>query len=223
MKHQICNRAGRHVAHTLSVRPSALVSTLWKHRWLLTLGWLAIAIFTGCASPEPDIHVSMVPEKPLRPNHILVHDFAVTPADLPADAPVRARLASGVSVSSEQIAMDRQLSSNMTAQLVMALREIGLPAERAERGSMPGVNDVVVQGSFVSMHDASAVKNLTVGFDFNALEFLTMLEAFQRTPRGVGRRIASAGNPTGIIATSGMKIGDKASARSKLDGWSKQT
>jgi hypothetical protein len=130
----------------------------------------------------------MVPEKPLRPNHILVHDFAVTPADLPADAPVRARLASGVSVSSEQLAMDRQLSSNMTAQLVMALREIGLPAERALRESMPEVNDVVVQGTFVSMHDTNAVKNLTVGFDFNALEFLTMLEAFQRTPRGVGRR-----------------------------------
>jgi hypothetical protein len=196
---------------------------VWKHRWLLAVSWLAIVIFTGCASPENDIHVSMVPEKPLRPNHILVHDFAVTPADLPADAPVRARLASGVSVSSEQLAMDRQLSSNMTAQLVMALREIGLPAERALRESMPEVNDVVVQGTFVSMHDTNAVKNLTVGFDFNALEFLTMLEAFQRTPRGVGRRIASPGNPTGIIATSGMKIGDKASARSKLDGWSKQT
>ena len=165
----------------------------------------------------------MVTEKPLRPNHILVHDFAVAPADVPADAPIGARLASGASVSAEQIAMDRQLGSDMAAQLITALREMGLPAERALPGAMPQVNDVVVYGAFVSRHDTNAAKRLTIGFDFNALELLTMLEIFQRTPQGLGRRLATGGNPTGIIATSGMEIGDKATVRTKLDGWGKQT
>ncbi|HWN93861.1 MAG TPA: DUF4410 domain-containing protein [Methylomirabilota bacterium] len=194
-----------------------------KSKTSLLTSIAALVILSGCATPEIDTRLSMATDKPTRPNRILVHDFAAAPADVPSDAPIGARLGSGATVSPEQIALDRQLGAGMAAQLITALREMGLPAERAVPTSVPQVNDVVVRGLFVSVHDTNAAKRMTVGFDFNALEFLTMLEAFQRTPQGLGSQLAASGNPTGIIVSSGMKIGDMATARTRLDGWGRQT
>jgi hypothetical protein len=179
-------------------------------------------ILVGCTSPVSNTFV--IEEKPPpRPGRILVHDFAVIPADIPPDAPIGARLSVGPSLKPEEITKDRELATNMTAQLVIAIREMGLPAERVVPTATPQANEAVIRGCFVSMHESSAGKRYTVGLDPSASEFLTMLEIFQTTPQGLGHRLASSNDPSGIIVTTGMKIDGKARARASLDDWSGRT
>jgi hypothetical protein len=184
-------------------------------------------------------------EKPPRPSRILVREFAVSPADVPSDAPVGARISAGVSLSPEQIAIDHRLGSNMTAQLIAAIREMGLPAQRALPGVTPETADVVIQGYLVSMHEGRGAKRLSIGVYFDASELMTVIEGFQVTAQGLGSQlyfdtppsgsnetpgiavgqsaVPVSGNTAGFILTSGMKIDGAASSRARMDGWSRQT
>src|SRR5688572_20250719 len=106
------------------------------HRWH-DLFWpsccLTVLILTGCASPAPEIdnRPKFAIEKPLPPSRVLVHEFGVEPSDIPIDAPIGARLASGERISPEQIKMDRKLAADMTEKLITAIRQLGLPVERS--------------------------------------------------------------------------------------------
>ncbi len=222
MKHRICNRPGTRIARPSSMRLVPWGSIVGRPKFVLALG-LAIVFFAGCFSSDGNKPPVYVIEKPGRPSHILVQDFAVSPSEIPIDAPIGARLGSGRAASSEQLARDRKLGTNMAAQLITALREMGLSAERFEPGVSPPVNDVVVRGCFASKHGTNAPKLLTVGFDFDALELLTMVEPYQVTSLGVQHGLVTSNNPSGIIATSGMRIGDKADLRDRLDGWATKT
>jgi hypothetical protein len=190
---------------------------------MLAAHLVALLILVGCTSPQVANFQMAVNEKPARPNRILVHDFAAVPSDIPSDAPVGARLSPGPSLSAEQIAMDRQLGVDMTAQLVTAIREMGLPAERALPGTIPQGSDVVVRGCLVSMHETNAARRFTVGLDPRASEFLTMLESLRITQQGLGHALGTSDNPTGIIATSGMKTDKDANPRPALGAWAKRT
>jgi len=185
-----------------------------------------------------------VNDKAPRPGHIMVGDFAATLADIPSDAPMGARIAAGGSLPPEQISMDRRLGSDMAAQLVAAIREMGLPAERAVPGATSHVNDIVIQGYLASTYEDSAANRFTLGFYAGASELTAVVESFQITPQGVGRRLdfgnVMAGGdktpgtavgaapvparvePAGFIVASGMKIAGDASYRPKLEGWGKE-
>jgi len=193
------------------------------HEFFWVPSCFAVLILAGCASSEINNFPKFAIEKPLPPSRVLVHQFGVEPGDIPIDAPIDARLANGVRVPPEQITMDRKLAADMTEKLIAAIRHLGLPVERGLPGTTLQVHDVVVRGCFVSMHDTNAVKRFTVGFDFDAAELLTMTEPFQVTSLGVRHGLVATSNPTGIIVTSGMKIGDKSSARARLDGWAGKT
>lgn len=220
MRNRICHCIGS-IARLSFLRPSGrgLLMTL---KSVLALGCLAGAIFTGCAFQEPYTPPVVGIEKPTRPNRILVENFIVEPAEIPIDAPMGARLGSGPAASLEQLASDRKFATNMTKQLIAALRGKGFPAEWAVPGAEPQINDVVVRGCFVSKYGTNAAKPLTVGFDFEALELLTMVEPYQVTSLGVRHGLITRNNPSGIITTSGITTGDKESVRARLDAWAPQ-
>jgi hypothetical protein len=192
--------------------------------------WIFVMFgFLGCTSDPKGIDYVMVSDKPVKPNRILVHDFAVAASDLPVDAPVAARLSAGASPSTEQLAMARQLSAEVTTQLVASLRAMGLPVERALPDAIPHANDVVIRGSFVSVREGDTNKHLIIGIDFAASQLMTAVEGFQITPQGVARRPAIAvgettnGNAPGVVFTTPIKIDGEGAFRTKKDGWVKQT
>jgi hypothetical protein len=220
---QIHQSAWEH--RTLSVGGLALRVTAWAMGSVI-----AMLLLPGCTSTEAPPHASMASQgKPARPNRILVYDFAVTAADIPADAPVGARLAPGTSPPPEQLARDRQLGEAMGAQLVAAIRQMGLPAERASADAVPQPNDVLIRGCFVSRYGANTAKPPTIGFDFSASELLTAVEGFQITPQGlahlpaIGATTGADGNPPGVLFTTAMKVQDQASFRAQAEGWAKQS
>ena len=176
-------------------------------------------------------------EKPFRPSRVLVRDIAATTSDIPADAPVGARIAAGNSLSLEQIAKDRELGADMAAQLVTAIRGMGLPAERALPNATPQTNEVVISGCFVSVHQDSAAKRFTIGLDLSASELLTVVESYQITEQGLGRKLGSssatndgheslagvADSSSGLVVIGGMKINGDAGARTRVEGWARQS
>ena len=223
MKHQPIVR--RHWTRFFCFNDSAPGRRAW------VFAALAVAlVFAGCASSEVAHNAPMaVDERAPRPSRILVYDFAATAAEIPSDAPVGARMSPGVSLSPEQIAIDRQLGVDMGAQLVAAIRGMGLSAERASAAVTPQPNDIVIRGCFVSMQESNASQRYTIGLDFGASELMTAVEGFQITPQGLARRpaigptTATDGNPPGVLFTRGMKIQDQATFRAKVQDWAKQT
>lgn len=194
--------------------------------------------FAGCASTGENYAQMSMNEKPAQPGHVLVYDFAATVEDVSVGAPLAARLSNRAVLSPEQVALERQLGTDMSARLVEAIRTMGLPAQRVGPGATPQVNDVVIRGYLVSIHETNMVKRFTVGLDPAASQFATAVENFQIAPQGFGRSLgASSGtaeeralgaaigaeaNPAGHIVTSGMKV-ERESNRAKVEDWAKQS
>jgi hypothetical protein len=195
-------------------------------------------VFAGCASSGESYAEISMNEKPAQPGHVFVYDFAATVEDVSVGAPLAARLSNRPSLSPEQVALERQLGADMSAQLIQAIRSMGLPAERALPGATPQINDVVVRGYLLSIHETNATKRVTVGLDPAASEFAMAVENFQIAPQGFGRSLGSGSgtegekalgaaigaetNPAGHIVTSGMKV-DRESNRPKVEAWAKQS
>jgi hypothetical protein len=198
---------------------------------MLAASLVVSLILGGCASSDVGDYKAVADQTRSRPSHIQVYDFAVIPADIPADAPIGARLSPGASPSPEQIAKDRQLGSNMAAQLVAALREMELPAEHAAAGAVPQFNVIIIRGCFISVQETNAAKRFTIGLDFRSAELMTAVEGFQVTEQGVGRSLdlgvaganTNSGTATGVIFTTGTKVTDEASFRASADTWARQT
>ncbi len=199
---------------------------------------VAVVVFTGCASDEARDTGLNMNVKATRPGRILVHDFAATVEDVSIEAPLAARLATRSVATPEQITMERQLCADMSGRLIQAIREMGLPAEHARAGVMPQMNDVVIRGYLVSLHETNALKRFTIGLESGATEVTAAVESFQVTPQGYGRSLGSGAgtpaekaladavgadaNPAGYIVVNGMKGVDDANSRTKIEGWGRQ-
>ena len=183
-------------------------------------------LLAACGSNEVVIRQAAAPDNARKPARILVRDFAVAPADIAADAPVGARLAS-VSGSPELSDVGRQLGLDMAAQLIAAIREMGLPAERAWPQTAVQANDVVIQGYLAAVHEDNPAQRFSIGLEFAPSECAAVVETFQITPQGFGRRLVSEGGastvPAGFIMSSKTQISSQENYRAKIESWSKQS
>ena len=210
---------------------------------LLALPLAGVLALAGCITSEPRTYpVVTMDETPERPKHVLVYDFAATTADITADAPIGARVSAAGSVSAAQNEKDRQLGSNMASQVIMAVREMGLPAERALPATPLQAGDLVIRGYLGSVYEGGGpIPRFTIGFDLRAAELAAVVESFQITSRGSGRKLyfdastpagnaadSTAGNtntipasaiPPGFIVTSRMKIDGEESYRTQVESW----
>ena len=121
---------------------------------------------------------------------------------------------------------------------------MGMAAARAGAGTMPQVNDIVIRGYLVSVHQGSAAERVAIGFGAGASELKTAVEGFQMTPQGLRKlgsgtldsggsqtpgmalgvaTFAATANPAGLIVSTGMKVYGEASGSSKVQGRAKAT
>lgn len=207
----------------------------------------ALFLLGGCASTKvSDQHSNMgAYEKLPRPNRILVYDFAATPADVPADSTLARHFTfDSTPQTTEQIAGGRELGAQIATQLVGQIRDMGMPAMRATKGTVLQMNDILIRGYLVSVTEGSAAKRVTIGFSSGASEMTTAVEGLQMTAQGVrklgsstvqsggskspGAAVGTAAfiataNPAGLIVSSGMKLYGEASGNSKVEGRAKAT
>ena len=205
----------------------------------------ALVVVAGCASTKVTNRQILVNEKLPRPGHILVYDFVATSADVPADSALAGKVSDpSTPQTAEQVELGRQLGAQIAAQLVEEIRALGLPAERASRGTRMQVNDVMIRGYLVSIDQGSAVERVAIGFGAGGSELKTVVEGYQMTAQGLrklGSGTVDAGggktpgaalgvvgliataNPAGLIISTGTKVYGEASGSSKVEGRAKAT
>lgn len=198
---------------------------------------IAVVVLSGCAWGPVDYPQLGVNQAPHRPTNVFVYNFAATIEDVSVSAPLAARLSTRPALSAQQVAMERQLGAEMSAQLVEAIRAMGLRAEHASPEMTPQVNDIVVRGYLVSIRKAQATQRFAVGLDPEASDFAVAVENFQIMPQGYGRSlgtgsvtdgeralgaaVGAAENPAGHIVASAMKNETEANRSAKIEMWSR--
>ena len=78
---------------------------------------VAVVVVGGCASNKVTVtdREILVTEKVPRPDHILIYDFAATPADVPADSPLAAT--ARTPQTPQQIELGRRVGAEIATQL----------------------------------------------------------------------------------------------------------
>lgn len=202
---------------------------------------LGVVVVSGCTSTKITDREQLAKGEQLpRPNHILVYDFAATPAEVPADSALAQNFQlESQTQTEEQIETGRKLGAQIAAKLVEDIREMGMPATHAATRAVPELNDLVLRGYLVSVEPGSAAKRLTIGFGAGGSELTAAAEGLQMTAQGLrklgsgtvqagGRgktpgtavgaaTFAATANPVGLIVTSGMKVYGEVSGRGKIE------
>ncbi|TLD43603.1 MAG: hypothetical protein JETT_0034 [Candidatus Jettenia ecosi] len=120
---------------------------------------------------------------------------------------------------------------------------MGMPAVRAEMGTTPQINDIVIRGYLLTVNEGSAAKRMTIGFGSGSSKLQVAAEGYQMTAQGLRKlgsgTVASGGskapgaalgvvgliaaaNPAGPIVSSGMKVYGEASGKAKIGGRARQ-
>jgi hypothetical protein len=166
---------------------------------------VAVVVVGACASTKVSERKILVTEKVPRPDHILIYDFAATPADVPANSPLAAAATAQTPQTPEQIETGRRVGAEIATRLAERVRRMGLPAERASRQSAPSINDIVIRGYLVSVSEGSAAKRVAIGFGAGASELSVAVEGYQMTAQGL-RRLGSGAGTAGGSQTPGAAV-----------------
>ena len=185
-----------------------------------TAAWLlALVLVAGCASTEITERQRYEGERLARPDRIIVHDFAATPAEVHAQSALPSESAAAATPqTAEDAEVGRKLGAEVAKQPVADLRGMGLPAVQAAGQPPPRVGDIVIKGSFVTVEEGGAGKRVLVGFGSGAAELSTAVEGYQMTAQGLrplGRgEVRSEGGklpgmvlPVAVLAATASPIG----------------
>ena len=211
----------------------------------IALCLFALILVGGCASTKvSDLHEYEGQRLP-RPGRIIVHDFAGTPADIPAGSAMAGRYSSyTVPQSPDDIAAGRRLGAAVAKELIAEIRSWGLPAVPVAGQPAPQIDDIVLMGYFESVDTGSMTKRIVLGFGSGAAHLATTVEGYHMTRNGLQRlgsgevtsgggkapgvavplvMAVASGNPIGLIVSSAAKVEGEASGRTTIEGAGKRT
>jgi len=208
-------------------------------------GLLALILVAGCASTQGTARQPYAGAKSPRPDRIIVHDFAATPADIPAESlAVGHDAEQSTRLTAEEIEVGRKLGAQVAKALVTELQGMGLPAVQAAGQPAPRVGDIVIMGYFEAIDTGSAVKRLVLGFGAGTAELQPMVEGYLMTDKGLRRLGAGevgsrggkmpgmavplavaveSGNPIGLIVGGAVKVEGEVTGKSTIAGAAKRT
>ncbi len=207
---------------------------------------LTLVLSMGCASTKITGQQSMIGFEILpSPGKIIVHDFAVSIADLPpGSALVDVGTEPEKPMTEEQQKAAQELGVAVAKELVKEINGMAMLAVRAADATEPQINDLAIYGAFISVDAGSGFERVVVGFGVGDAALKTFVEAFQMTETGM-RRLGSAeldttggkspgvavpvivtiatANPIGIIVGAPIKAYGELTGSSKLKGAGKRT
>jgi Domain of unknown function (DUF4410) len=144
---------------------------------------LALAAISACARSRVEhvrVHASGLP----KPELIIVHHFAVSPAEVVLDSGIRARLSEFVTGTPEaeaQLKVAQEVARTVAEHLVEETRKLGMPAVSAAAASpLPGPT-LSIEGQFVSIDEGNTTRRMIVGFGAGASEVRTLVQVYHVT------------------------------------------
>ena len=201
---------------------------------------VTLAAAAGCASTSVSNQQRMVAGPLPRPGQIWVYPFAATPADVRPESALTSdpEVVAGQQ-SAEQIAEGRKLGAQIATQVVQEIIGMGMPAAVGSAASRPQLNDLVFEGSLLSVQQGSAAERVSIGFSAGQSELKVAVEGYQMTTMGLRKLgsgdVTSTGNktpgmavgiaswaitknPAGFILTTGMKSYGELSGSNTIEG-----
>lgn len=155
----------------------------WRRgRFALAIG---AALCFACTTARVE-NVQAERSSPLpRPGRIVVFDLDTGAADVLVGRSPRTtvRNAVGLYVQDSDV-LAAAVADALSNRLVEDIKGLGLPAERANKATLPEVNDLVIQGQFLRVDEGSQVRRFVIGFGVGATEIRTQVEMFQVTAEG---------------------------------------
>ena len=206
---------------------------------------LALVVVAGCSSTKVTSLQPYEGERLARPDRIIVHNFAATPADVPASSAVAGQYAQpSTPHTAAEVDLGRQLGAEVAKDLVAEIRGMGLPAVQSAGQPAPRSGDIVLMGYFESVDSGSTAKRIVLGFGSGAADLKTAVEAYQMTNGGLRRLgsgavdagggkspgvavplavAAATANPIGLIVSGAAKAEGELSGRTTIEGSAKRT
>jgi hypothetical protein len=144
------------------------------------LALLALAILGGCAKAyvTPIMKAGPLP----KPDMIVVHDFAVSLAEVKLDQGIMKkalRNSSSRSVSEEEDVIGHAVADRLAKELVERLRNSGIPAARANQQISPTYNTLFLTGQFVTIDEGNQTERNWIGFGLGGTELRTRIQVIQ--------------------------------------------
>jgi hypothetical protein len=201
---------------------------------------VALAALTGCAKVQVSDRQELVSEQLPRPDHIYVYDFVGTPGDVPPES-AYSQPATAQSGQQEQadIALNREVGSELAQALVEQISAMGLPAVHASRETVVENGAIVIRGTLLSVVQGSEVERVAIGLGEGAADLKVAVEGFEMTPNGLlelgkgdldteagktpGAAVglvtfAATKNPIGLIVSTGVKLHDEKTGSATIQG-----
>ena len=168
----------------------------------------------GCAPTSVDV-VSQYAGTLPQPKRILLYNFAVSPDDVQLDLGVSAEVQAMAGNpqppwTEKELQVGRSASNALAANLEVALRKLGYPAERVS-GAPPyrGDNTLVIEGQITSVDQGSRAARVVVGLGAGHSDVKTYTQIYDLQRRG--RRLieqfttdARSGYKPGMAETEGV-------------------
>jgi Domain of unknown function (DUF4410) len=205
---------------------------------------IGLALTAGCASTKETDQQSFVSGQIPRPGQIWVYAFAATPAEVPPQSALAGQASPPpVPPTAQQIAEAQRLGNEIATELVQEIVGMGMPGAVASAATRPQLNDLVIEGTLLSVKQGSADERVIVGFGAGGSELKVAVEGFQMTPSGL-RKLGSGDlnatgnktpgsavglasllathNPAGFIVSTGMKVYGEKSGSDTVQGRAQQ-
>jgi hypothetical protein len=146
------------------------------------LPWLPVLILLGCAPTHVETMREYTGATPLaKPDRVIVHDLAFSPKDVSPNSGIGAKLAdmaTGASLTDQQLEIGRAASDAFADELVKAIRDLGLPAERASGAPVITERTLAIEGQFLSLDEGNRARRLVIGFGAGASEVRTHIQVY---------------------------------------------
>ncbi len=160
-------------------------SSSWMNVWLL----IVVGSLVGCGRTEVRTLVTYPGELP-KPDRVLVYDFALKPDDVSLDGAIGKRLVhllDGESKTEEELKVGKAVANALSEKLVMEIRDLGLPTERATGASPLSGNTLLIKGQFLSIDQGNRLRRLVIGLGVGGTEVKTLVQVYEAT--AVGQRL----------------------------------
>jgi len=149
----------------------------------LALAAMALTAVIGCARVSTG-QVERSADRLARPELILVHDYQVAPDRVHLDSAISSRIKrhlQGAPEAEDQLKVEQEVSSALTATLVAEIGKLGIRAEPATMASPVAGPTLSIEGQIVSIDEGNKAKRLVVGLGAGASEVRTLTQVYEVT------------------------------------------
>jgi Domain of unknown function (DUF4410) len=153
---------------------------------LKKMALLGLACLGACTSTQSQIATGgqMLP----RPAAVVVDAFAVSPAEVTLSEGLSSEVRgivegqSATPRSEQELQVGHQVADAIANNLVIEIRDLGLPAQRG-RGLPPGMqNAVLITGQLVSINQGNEAERVVIGLGAGRSDVRAQVQVFELTP-----------------------------------------